>query len=148
MKKRARLLRPTGLRLPCPCYSKDMARVTSKLQVTIPKSIAVQYGIRPGQEVEWLPAGDAIRVVPDSAKGRRNDAEHRLALFAASVLRQREREHRLPAAETANGDSRGWTREDPTRGARFPLLPVLVRTMDQGSACARESSGISALGEV
>jgi hypothetical protein len=28
-----------------PCYSKDMAKVTSKLQLTVPKAIADQYGI-------------------------------------------------------------------------------------------------------
>jgi AbrB family looped-hinge helix DNA binding protein len=44
-----------------------MAKVTSKRQVTVPKAIAEQYGIRPGDEIEWLPAGDAIRVVPMSS---------------------------------------------------------------------------------
>ena len=34
-----------------------MSRVTSKLQVTIPKEIARRYGIEPGTDVEWLPAG-------------------------------------------------------------------------------------------
>jgi AbrB family looped-hinge helix DNA binding protein len=42
----------------------DMSRVTSKLQVTVPKAIAERYGIRPGDEIDWVPAGDAIRVVP------------------------------------------------------------------------------------
>ncbi|MEK7258043.1 MAG: SUMF1/EgtB/PvdO family nonheme iron enzyme, partial [Bacteroidota bacterium] len=31
-----------------------MAKVTSKLQVTVPKIIADQYGIRPGDEIEWV----------------------------------------------------------------------------------------------
>jgi AbrB family looped-hinge helix DNA binding protein len=30
-----------------------MSKVTSKLQVTIPKALAVKYGIRPGDEVRW-----------------------------------------------------------------------------------------------
>ena len=38
--------------------------MTSKLQVTVPKVIANQYGIRPGDEVEWVAAGEAIRVLP------------------------------------------------------------------------------------
>ena len=40
-----------------------MAKVTSKLQVTVPKALANQYGIRPGVEIEWEPAGDTIRVM-------------------------------------------------------------------------------------
>jgi AbrB family looped-hinge helix DNA binding protein len=47
-----------------------MARVTSKLQVTIPKVVAEQFGIRPGDEVDWVPAGEAVRVVP--AKNKRS----------------------------------------------------------------------------
>src|SRR6202030_1742097 len=52
------------------CCSKDrildkvriMPKVTSKLQLTVPKKIADQYGIRPGDELEWIPAGESIRV--------------------------------------------------------------------------------------
>ena len=46
-----------------PCYSKDMAKVTSKLQVTVPKALAERYAIRPGDEIAWEAAGDVIRVV-------------------------------------------------------------------------------------
>ncbi|MGH7844250.1 MAG: AbrB/MazE/SpoVT family DNA-binding domain-containing protein, partial [Candidatus Binatia bacterium] len=35
-----------------------MSKVTSKLQVTIPKDIAEAYGIQPGSEIHWVPAGD------------------------------------------------------------------------------------------
>ncbi len=38
-----------------------MSKVTSKLQVTIPKVIAEQYGIKPGDEIEFVPAGEVIR---------------------------------------------------------------------------------------
>jgi len=31
--------------------------VTSKLQLTVPQAIADQYGIRPGDEVEWIQPG-------------------------------------------------------------------------------------------
>jgi bifunctional DNA-binding transcriptional regulator/antitoxin component of YhaV-PrlF toxin-antitoxin module len=30
--------------------------------VTVPKAIADEYGIKPGDEISWTPAGDAIRV--------------------------------------------------------------------------------------
>jgi AbrB family looped-hinge helix DNA binding protein len=43
-----------------------MATVTSKYQVTIPRAIARQFAITPGQRLEWVPAGDAIRVVPEA----------------------------------------------------------------------------------
>ena len=39
-----------------------MPKVTTKLQLTVPKTIADQYGIRPGDELEWIPAGESIRV--------------------------------------------------------------------------------------
>ena len=47
-----------------------MAKVTSKLQVTIPKHIAEEYGIAPGDEVEFVPAGDSIRVIPPRQRSR------------------------------------------------------------------------------
>jgi bifunctional DNA-binding transcriptional regulator/antitoxin component of YhaV-PrlF toxin-antitoxin module len=46
-----------------------MAKVTSKLQVTVPKVLAERYAIRPGDEIEWVPARDSIRVVP-AGRGR------------------------------------------------------------------------------
>ena len=45
-----------------------MAKVTSKLQLTLPKAIADQYKIRPGDDLDWLPAGEAIRVVNQGSK--------------------------------------------------------------------------------
>ena len=61
-----------------------MAKVTSKLQLTVPKAIADQYGIKPGDELEWVPAGESIRVefVRSKAKaGHELTTEERLALF-------------------------------------------------------------------
>ena len=97
-----------------------MARVTSKLQVTIPKAVAEQYGIEPGDDIEFVPAGDAIRVVPAGAVAS-VDAERRLEVFDAATLRQRARER--AAAKQAGTPSkqrggkvaeraRGWARED------------------------------------
>ena len=34
-----------------------MAKVTSKRQLTVPKFIADQYGIKPGDQLDWVPAG-------------------------------------------------------------------------------------------
>jgi len=43
-----------------------MAKVTSKYQVTVPKKIAERYSIRPGDDIDWVAAGEVIRVIPPS----------------------------------------------------------------------------------
>jgi AbrB family looped-hinge helix DNA binding protein len=86
------------------------SKVTSKLQVTIPKAIAEQYGIEPGDEITWVAAGGTIRVVPAGEVEMRLPVEERLRLFDAAVARQREREKRNPP--TGQLTDRGWTRED------------------------------------
>ena len=95
-----------------PCYNKYMSKVTSKLQVTIPKAIADHYRIKPGEEIEFQPAGDVIRVVPP--RGRRIprlSVDERLRLFDEATARQRQREvsMKLPAETPAERD---WKRED------------------------------------
>lgn len=95
-----------------------MAKVTSKLQVTIPKVIADQYGIEPGDEIEFAPAGPVIRVVPP--RGRRGAVrlarEERVRLFQAARERQRARERDMALPAEPPGE-RGWRREDVyTRG--------------------------------
>jgi len=89
-----------------------MARVTSKLQVTVPKVIAERYGIRPGDEIDWVPAGDAIRVVPPARRTPRakDTRARRLALFDQATERQRERQREQP--RRGRGTDRGWRRED------------------------------------
>jgi len=84
--------------------------VTSKLQVTIPKAIAREYGIEPGHEVEWMEAGDAIRVVPQLARRPALGVAERLELFNQGTERQRQRQAGRP--ETRSPDDRGWARED------------------------------------
>jgi AbrB family looped-hinge helix DNA binding protein len=95
-----------------------MAKVTSKLQVTVPKAIAERYQIRPGDEIEWVAAGDAIRVLPGARRQLVNDVSSRLKVFDAATARQRHRQAR--ARKTAPPTERGWTREDLYRrgGAR------------------------------
>ncbi len=87
-----------------------MARVTSKRQVTIPKVIAEQYGIAPGDDIEFVPAGEAIRVQPAPGRAATPDRRRRIVLFDRATERQRarqtvERRGRPPA-------DRGWRRED------------------------------------
>jgi AbrB family looped-hinge helix DNA binding protein len=88
-----------------------MAKVTSKLQVTIPKVLADRYGIRPGDDIEWESAGQYIRVVPPGRHRLRLNAKERLEMFDAATERQRERESKMqiPAGQTTD---RGWTREE------------------------------------
>lgn len=90
-----------------------MAKVTSKLQVTVPKALADQFGIQPGDEIEWEPAGDVIRVLPPGHRTEDLDTAERLRLFEQSILRQRERERQRP--DLLHGkvrEGRGWTREE------------------------------------
>jgi AbrB family looped-hinge helix DNA binding protein len=39
-----------------------VSKVTSKYQVTLPKKIAETYSIRPGDDIEWVPAGETMLV--------------------------------------------------------------------------------------
>ena len=87
-----------------------MSRVTSKLQVTIPKAIAEPFGIKPGDEVEWVAAGGTIQLLPCRPDGGRLNAEERLRLFRAATERQRQRNAEWIGER--NPADRGWTREE------------------------------------
>ena len=93
-----------------------MAKVTSKLQLTIPKAIADRYGIRPGDELKWIPSGEVIRVEtvrPASNAGHLPTREERLALFDQAMKRQDLRIQELGPEAVANpSGERGWTREE------------------------------------
>ena len=93
-----------------------MSKVTTKLQVTIPKAIADRFGIEPGDEIEWVVTGDGIRVVPTEVKGPVRDLAWKLAMFDASVARQEERNKAWTGP--VNPSDRGWTREDAYRRGR------------------------------
>ncbi len=84
-----------------------MAKVTSKLQVTVPKALASRYRIKPGDEIQWEPAGDAIRVVPARSRSA-PDRAARLRLFDQATARQQARQVAQPARAATD---RGWTRE-------------------------------------
>jgi AbrB family looped-hinge helix DNA binding protein len=97
-----------------------MAKVTSKLQLTVPKAIADQYGIRPGDELEWIPAGESIRVelLRRKTKGANElTSDERLALFDANTKWLDELQAKQLKKAKAKGtrltrESRGWTREE------------------------------------
>jgi bifunctional DNA-binding transcriptional regulator/antitoxin component of YhaV-PrlF toxin-antitoxin module len=95
-----------------------MSKVTSKMQLTVPKAIATQYGIRVGDELEWIPAGEAIRVRPAHRKaGNAQDLtlEERLELFDRGTARLNKiqaRQLRKTARSRTRGTGRGWTREE------------------------------------
>jgi AbrB family looped-hinge helix DNA binding protein len=90
-----------------------MARVTSKLQVTVPKSIADRYSIKPGDEIDWIPAGDSIRVVRRVRKRTQGSDPRasRLRLFDQATQRQLERNRDAGTPERPEA-GRGWTREE------------------------------------
>jgi AbrB family looped-hinge helix DNA binding protein len=92
-----------------------MSKVTSKLQVTIPKAIADRHRIRPGDEIRFVSAGDGIRIErPEPAKPL--SVAERLRLFDAATRRQRKRDARWGRLPTPK--DRGWTREELyTRGS-------------------------------
>ena len=92
-----------------------MAKVTSKLQVTVPKSVADRYGIRPGDEIQWLVAGDTIRVVPPRKTVKALTVSERLRRFDLATARQGKR--RAPSRVRA-GQDRGWSREELYRRGR------------------------------
>jgi bifunctional DNA-binding transcriptional regulator/antitoxin component of YhaV-PrlF toxin-antitoxin module len=91
------------------CQDRLMAKVTGKLQITLPKALAEQCGIRVGDELQLRPVGQSIQIdrrTHDDASQRRLD---RLAHFDRATRRQRTRERAVPRVPAR---SRGWTRED------------------------------------
>ena len=88
-----------------------MSKVTSKLQVTLPKALAERYGIAPGDDIRFEEAGEVIRLVPANVGAAAGglDIEARLRLFDAATDRQRAREAGRPARRAK---TRGWTREE------------------------------------
>ncbi len=94
--------------------------MTSKLQLTVPKKIADLYGIRPGDELDWVPAGDSIRVELVRKKARSGEQlspQERVALFNANMKWLDEiQAEQLKEAEAnpvrITRETRGWTREE------------------------------------
>jgi len=105
-----------------------VAKVTSKLQLTVPKAIADQYGIRPGDELEWIPAGESIRVQLMRRKAKSGNSltvEERLALFDANTKWLDELQAEQLKEAKAKGaritrENRGWTRQELYGDRGFP----------------------------
>jgi AbrB family looped-hinge helix DNA binding protein len=97
-----------------------VAKITSKRQVTIPKHIADEYGLGPGDDISWVAEGDTIRVLPrpdQEATPETISIEERLGLFDQATARQRSRERdrrraggRVSTAHRRPG--RGWSRQE------------------------------------
>ena len=85
-----------------------MSKVTSKYQVTLPKAIAERYGIEPGDNIDWVAAGDVIRVVPLNAVAP-NDRESRLHLFDQATKRLSDKRKGQKIRQPLD---RGWRRAD------------------------------------
>jgi len=86
-----------------------MAKVTPKYQVTIPKKIAEQVAICPGDSIDWVVAGEVIRVIPAARPANGDVRKSRLRLFDQATERCRKR------FSNSGGEiskDRGWTRED------------------------------------
>ena len=90
-------------------YRLTMSKVTSKYQVSIPKTLAEKVGLRVGDELEWEEAAGTLRARAATLPKAGFSVSERLRLFDAATARQKKRErmHRLP-----RGSGRGWSRED------------------------------------
>lgn len=88
-----------------------MTRVTGKFQITLPKRLVDAYGIRVGDEVDVVAAGDIISIVPGSARSAQTtlSPQERLRYFDEATRRQRGRNSTLAPATS---DERGWTRDE------------------------------------
>lgn len=85
-----------------------MSKITSKYQVSIPKSLAERLGVHPGDEIDWRVAGNELRVTPRGGR-QALTIEERLASFDAATRRQAARGK---GKRSARPVSRGWKRED------------------------------------
>ena len=90
-------------------------RSQPRYQVTVPKVIAEQYNIRPGDDIDWVAAGDVIRVIPPRQTGGARDREAQLRLFDQATERHR---RRRVARKAERIRDRGWNREDLYRRGR------------------------------
>ena len=91
-----------------------MSKVTSKLQVTLPKKIADAHDIHPGDQIDFESAGDVIRIRPKGTGDVGNRAKspaERLRLFEEATRRQQAREGAMTVNSRNESPDREWTRE-------------------------------------
>ena len=89
-----------------------MPRITKKLKVSIPKVLADQLGLRPGDDVAWERTADALRMQSPGRPGPRGrlSKEERLRSLEAAFARQADQQRH--AAPLPMSEGRGWRRED------------------------------------
>lgn len=87
-----------------------MAKVMGKLQVTVPKALAAELDVRPGDDVDRTISGNGLRAAPAMDRRRTLDRQSRLRLFDDATERQRRRQQRVEPAPARHG--RGWSREE------------------------------------
>ncbi len=61
--------------------SKDMSRISGKVQITVPKAITQRYGIRPGEEISSSPVMSSM--LPTGALRLANPPTLELRLITA-----------------------------------------------------------------
>ena len=86
-----------------------MAKVTSKYQVSIPRRLADQLNIAPGDEIEWSVAGEELHI-RRTATSAPLSLEEKRRIFEAATRRQAAR-NRLTKPRPAS-EGRGWTRDE------------------------------------
>ena len=86
-----------------------MGKVTSKYQITLPKRIADEYDIHPGDDIGWVASGESIRVIPPGRGIALESREMRLYWFDRATERQKKRGSRVTGKVPG---LRGWKRED------------------------------------
>lgn len=92
-----------------------MTRVTGKFQITLPKRLVDSYGIRVGDDVEIVAAGESIAIIPARALTSLLSPQERLRHFDQATRRQEARQR----GQERHGEAteRGWGREELyTRG--------------------------------
>jgi bifunctional DNA-binding transcriptional regulator/antitoxin component of YhaV-PrlF toxin-antitoxin module len=87
-----------------------MAKITRKLQLTLPKRLAALHGLTPGDEVRLESVAGVIRVVPAGTPPEVLGVEERLRLFNEASRRISPRSSDLPRM-TAPSRTR-WTRDE------------------------------------
>lgn len=86
-----------------------MTRVTGKFQITLPKRLVDSYGIRVGDEVEIVAAGESIAILPARTPAPALSAEERLRHFDQATRRQ---EGRQRSDQRGPAKDRGWERQE------------------------------------
>jgi hypothetical protein len=57
----------------------------------VPRRIAEEYQIQPGDDIEWVAAGEVIRVIPAGKKEALEGRDSRLRWFYQATERHRKR---------------------------------------------------------